>query len=135
MSLRNAGVALLLMVLSASFSCSRPEFGVAPCEGTVSCNGTRLTSGVVYFSPLGTEGAPLAGKSGGGAVGPDGRFKVSTYAEGDGAVVGRHRVVWQAEEEHGAKTGPRCSREAFAEIEVPPGGILDLIVDLRDPGK
>ncbi len=77
----------------------------------------------------------MAGKSGGGVVGPDGRFEVSTYAEGDGAVVGRHRVVWQAEDEHATRSGPRCSRTAFAVIEVPQGGIRDLVVDLKEPGK
>jgi hypothetical protein len=126
---------LALVLLAPFVGCSKAEFEVAPCEGTVSCNGTRLVSGVVYFTPMGTEGKPLAGKSGGGVVGSDGRFKVSTYAEGDGAVVGKHRVVWQAEEEHGGKAGPRCSRDAFAEVEVPAGGILDLVVDLKDPKK
>lgn len=126
-------IVLLLSVLA--LGCSSGDFPTAQVEGIVRCHGVQLTSGVVYFSPLGENGQPIAGKSGGGVVGPDGRFKVSTYSEGDGAVIGKHRVVWQAEDEHAARKGAACSREAFAEVEVPKGGVLDLIVDLQEPTK
>lgn len=127
-----AGLALSLVAI---MGCSNRDFPTAPVEGIAKCNGTVLTSGVVYFSPVGKDGQQLAGKSGGGVVGADGRFQVSTYFEGDGAVVGRHRVVWQAEDEHEGDPGTHCSREAYAEVEVPEGGVLDLIVDLKEPGQ
>ena len=125
---RRAGMVILMLMTG----CSGGDFEVAPVEGIVKCNGTLLTSGVVYFSPIGKPGEQIAGKSGGGVVGPDGRFRVSTYSDNDGAVVGRHRVVWQAEEEHGPKSGPSCSKNAFAEVEIPEGGVSDLIVDLKE---
>jgi hypothetical protein len=123
----------LLLILVLIVGCSGNDFPTARVEGTVRCNGVQLTSGVVYFAPLGTDGQPISGKSGGGVVGPDGKFTVSTYSEGDGAVVGRHRVVWQPEEEHAERNGAGCSREAYAEVEVPKGGVLDLVVDLQEP--
>ncbi len=126
-------MAMLAMMMLAG--CGGRAFDTAPVQGVVRCHGTLLTSGVVYFAPVGQEGEQLAGKSGGGVVGPDGRFEVSTYKEGDGAVVGKHRVVWQAEDEHADKSGPSCSRTAFAIVEVPSGGILDLVVDLQEPAN
>jgi hypothetical protein len=120
----------LLVAVLVTAGCSRGSFPTASVEGIVRCNGVQLTSGVVYFSPVAGDGKTIVGKSGGGVVSPDGRFTISTYTEGDGAVVGQHRVVWQAEEEHAERAGPACSREAFAIVEVPPEGVLDLEVNL-----
>ncbi len=120
--------------------CSSDQFGTVPVEGIVSYNGTVLTHGVVYFAPMGDpaaagDGGPvIVGKSAGGVVNDQGHFSLSTYEPGDGAVAGRHRVCWQAEEEHvEGKRPPGAPREAFAEVDIPPSGIKDLKVDLHMP--
>lgn len=130
---------LLVVAMSvvAVAGCRNDNFATAPVEGKVLCNGTPITSGVVYFQPLGEAGQVIAGKPAGGVVGADGRFLLSTYDEGDGAVIGRHRVSWQAEDENAGNRpgGGGCSREAFAEVEIPSGGTRDLVVDLTLPSR
>ncbi|MGC1276037.1 MAG: hypothetical protein WBC44_20220 [Planctomycetaceae bacterium] len=94
-------VACLTGVLAG---CENSDFDVATTSGTVVCNGETVTMGTVTFTPVG-EG-DLLGKPAIGILGPDGRFVLSTYGDGDGAVVGKHRVNYLAP-------------EAFAEEEEP----------------
>ena len=55
-------------------------------KGKVSYKGKPLTKGSIVFEP--TD----AGKDAYGKIQPDGTFELTTYKEGDGAVVGTHRV-------------------------------------------
>lgn len=58
--------------------------------GKVTFDGKPVTSGSLTFAPAaGTEGKPAAG-----AVKADGSYTLSTYAAEDGAVVGRHKVIY-----------------------------------------
>ncbi|MCU0981543.1 MAG: hypothetical protein MUF25_20525 [Pirellulaceae bacterium] len=62
----------------------------AKVTGKVTHDGQPVTSGNLTFAPVsGTVGKPAAGK-----VKSDGSYVLSTYAAEDGAVVGRHRVVF-----------------------------------------
>lgn len=55
-------------------------------SGTVTVDGKPVTQGTIMF-------VPADGKAAIGAIGPDGRFTLTTYSDGDGALVGPHKVT------------------------------------------
>lgn len=59
----------------------------APAGGTVTYNGKPIDHGAITLHPLG-EGNPAVG-----AIDANGNFELSTYARGDGAVLGQHKVT------------------------------------------
>jgi len=83
MILRISCIAAVLMGSVAG--CGSDRLPVAPVTGTVSYGGKPLEFGSVMFQP--DEGPP-----GRGTIQPDGTFTLSTYSEGDGAVIGHHKV-------------------------------------------
>lgn len=122
--------ALLVVGLSG---CSGERFQPVPVSGTISCGGKTLVSGIVFFTPLEKDEKGISGKSAGGRVSPEGKFVLSTYGNNDGAMPGRHRVVWVPEDDtpEAPKQKVSCAPESFAEVEIPEDGILDLAVDLQ----
>lgn len=58
---------------------------VVPVEGKVLYNGEPLPYGNISFQPT-------SGQAAGGLINPDGTFRMSTFAEYDGAIVGSHKV-------------------------------------------
>ncbi len=106
-----------LSVLLAGCGGGKP---VAPGEGTATLNGTPVTSGFVGFTPIATSEEKLPGKPATGAIGSDGHFVLSTYEQGDGAVIGRHRVAVtpQGEEDAAALRGVELPEN---ELEVKEG--------------
>lgn len=76
--------------------CGGSEFDVAKASGEVVADGQPMMMGTVMFTPVGDSG--LTGKPAVGQVKPDGTFVLSTYASGDGAVVGKHRVSYSPPE-------------------------------------
>lgn len=82
-----------LICLCACFTgCGRQnDFRTTPVQGVVTCNGIPVTSGTIVFSPVATQGV-ITGQPGAGPIGPDGAFKLTTYQDGDGAIIGTHSV-------------------------------------------
>ncbi|HUQ72287.1 MAG TPA: hypothetical protein VM165_22365 [Planctomycetaceae bacterium] len=74
--------------------CGGGEFETAPVRGTVSCEGTPVTSGTITFSPIAEGAVDKPGKPGMGKIGSDGTFVLTTYKEGDGAIIGMHEVFY-----------------------------------------
>ena len=66
----------------------------APVSGKVTCNGQPITEGYVLFTPILDASADpkKSGKSAYGTIQPDGTYTLTTYEEGDGALLGRHEV-------------------------------------------
>lgn len=64
---------------------------LAPVDGMVRLNGEPLTRGIVTFTPE-------AGRSASGTINSDGTFRLGTYDERDGALVGTHGVSITATE-------------------------------------
>ncbi|UUO07851.1 hypothetical protein M4951_05940 [Blastopirellula sp. J2-11] len=83
--------ALLPLALLAA-GCSKSEFEVTGVEGVCVCNGTPIQAGWIQFSPIAVDAKKMPGKSAIGEIQEDGTFRLSTYAKGDGAVVGKHRI-------------------------------------------
>jgi hypothetical protein len=68
------------------------EFPTAPVTGRVVCEGQPVPHVMVFFEPLPGDKSSLVGKQGFAFADAEGHFRLSSYGEQDGAVVGRHRV-------------------------------------------
>ena len=95
------------------------QLATAPVHGTVTLDGDPLKMGVVIFAP--TNGRPAKAK-----IQADGTYKLGTYDDEDGAILGEHRVAIQARpvvqnESKGAplvpKFGPSFIPEHYADQE------------------
>ncbi|MEQ8847725.1 hypothetical protein [Botrimarina sp.] len=130
--------------MSAIVGCeSGPE--IAPVSGRVLLDGEPLPFGFVRFHPV--SGQPAQGE-----IGSDGGFTMSTVSPGDGAPVGRHRVSVLCFEGHdparrNSSPGAEVSlgrpllpiaytRSGMSglEIEVPPEGLQDHVIELSSSG-
>jgi hypothetical protein len=69
------------------------EHGVASVAGTVTMDGKPVPDLVVTFTPQAAAGAANPGKSATGRTDAEGKFTMSTYEMGDGAIVGKHQVM------------------------------------------
>lgn len=79
-------VALAAAVLAvAGVGCGPRLPAVVPAEGIVLLNGKPLPGGFVRLVPTASRVAT-------GAIGPDGRFTLGTFAAADGCVLGTHGV-------------------------------------------
>lgn len=71
------------------------EYETVPVSGVVTCEGKPIANATVNFTPLADQGR-AAGRRGRVALGmtdKDGRFKLTTYENDDGAIVGKHKVT------------------------------------------
>jgi hypothetical protein len=73
-------------------------------SGTVTYKGQPVTKGLVTFVPAGGAGAQT-GQSATGEIQEDGSFTLSTFEDGDGAVLGEHIVAVQSREQDPALEG------------------------------
>lgn len=92
-------------------------------------DGKPIESGRIVFGPLDVNEEGLSGKAARGNI-ENGKFELTTYNRGDGAVVGRHRVAlreltsldeelareYDLPPKHGCKISPE-----FEEVEVKSG--------------
>ncbi len=74
------------LILTVISGCGSDRLSTAPVEGKVFYEGEPLKFGGVIFQP--EKGGPLAR----GQIQPDGTFRLSTYGDGDGTVLGKHFV-------------------------------------------
>ncbi len=81
----------------------------APISGRVTYRGQPVVSGQIVFypEPFGT------GRQAIGAIGPDGRYTLTTFDTGDGAVLGRHRVTIKSLR---VSAGPPSAEEAAEQM-------------------
>lgn len=85
--------AAIALVTVATVGCRRgPQ--VVPVSGVVEVDGTPLTSGAITV-------VPEHGRAATGTIGKDGRFTLTTFVPGDGALLGRHRVAVTAHQDLG----------------------------------
>lgn len=76
---------------------SSDNLATASVSGKVSRMGQPVSGGSVTFNPQ--RAADSKGPSGKPAAGPvqaDGSFELSTYGSGDGAIIGKHQVIYTA---------------------------------------
>lgn len=86
---QNTLFVVALALFSSSFlGCGDGHAGRVPVGGTVTVDGTQLVHGSVTFMPTGSEG-----KAGGGSIGADGRFQISSVNPNDGLIRGKYKVI------------------------------------------
>src|SRR5262245_59804194 len=90
---RSRFAAQVLVVTAFAAACSRGGRPVGQVTGVVTFGGKPVPPGTVMFVPV--ESGPPAYRD----IGPDGRYQLSTYTPGDGAVVGTHKVMITALEQ------------------------------------
>lgn len=81
-----------ILVVGALFAgCSDGRPKRVPVSGQILIDGQPLTHGFIRFAA--TDQRPSSGQ-----IGPDGRFTLTCYETGDGAVLGSHQVMIMAQE-------------------------------------
>ena len=81
-------VAASIVVLAYVQGCGRGLPDRGKVTGKVTYNGAPLTAGTVNFTPQDNTLRAAAGK-----INADGTYTLTTFDEGDGAIVGKHRVA------------------------------------------
>jgi len=93
MKRRYLAAAALVLALGALAGCSRGGRSVGHVSGVVTYAGKPVPTGTVMFVPV-ESGPPSYGN-----IGPDGHYELSTYCPGDGATIGKHKVMITALEQ------------------------------------
>lgn len=117
-------LALFLALLSCSLTgcgSSRKTPDTYPVTGTVTYRGSPLPEVNVIFHPD-------KGRQAMGTTGPDGRFSLSTFKSGDGAVPGHHRVAVTS----AATSGPMPGSPEYRQAKPGP---LPFPLRYRDPAR
>lgn len=85
-------------VLTVSVAgCGGGAFEVVPAGGSVQFNGAPVSAGSITMVPVAAAGAE-PGKPAKAELRSDGTFELSTYGQFDGAIPGRHRVIYEGPE-------------------------------------
>jgi hypothetical protein len=74
-----------LLGLALAAGCASGDLPTAVVTGKVTYDGKPVPNGTVLF-------VPAAGPPATGEIQPDGSYRMTTYANGDGAVLGKHQV-------------------------------------------
>lgn len=132
---------LLLVPLLLAVGCFGSD-KIVPVSGVVTLDGQPLSGAVVGFEPIAQEGALEAGYGSYAKTDNEGRYALRHLQEGDGALVGQHRVsvstVVGKEGPNGEILGltkervpSRYNNNTELVIEVPPGGTDEANLELR----
>lgn len=82
--------ASICLILLAAIGCGSDQLRVYPVSGKVSFAGKPMEGGgAIALIP--TDGQN--GKAAGGVIDEEGNYTLSTYAEGDGSIPGKFRVI------------------------------------------
>jgi hypothetical protein len=110
--------------------CGQSEFKVAPLRGTVMCKGHPVSEGLVQVAPVRT-GSALSGKTGTAEIRPDGSFVLTTYSQGDGAVIGKCRITAGPND---PKLPWPCKLKEPIDFEIQPG-VSNVVIEVLENGK
>jgi hypothetical protein len=114
------------------------QLPTAPVSGTLAYEGKPVAKGTIHFHPK--VGPPAS------AIVKDGKFTLTTYKDGDGAVVGKHRVAIEVVEEVPTKDGDTTTKSVIPkkysspdssgiELDIPAGGRSNLQFDVQESGS
>ena len=117
--LGRGAVAVGLALLALSWSGCESRTPTGKVSGKVSLQGQPVTGGSVTFVPIAQSGT-TAGRPAIGPIQPDGTFTLSTYAQGDGAIIGRHRVMFSAPTGKQEEAGKHAEGQASAPAPADP---------------
>jgi hypothetical protein len=97
------------------------EYETTPVSGVVTCQGKPVSNAFVNFTPL-PDANRATGQRGRPALGltdSEGRFTLTTYNDGDGAIVGKHTVTVGLDvDESSGKTAAFACQNSSQEVNV-----------------
>jgi hypothetical protein len=110
------------------------ELPTVSAAGTVTYQGKPVAKGGIQFQP--EKGRPASGMI------ADGKFTLTTYQDGDGAVAGKHKVAVSVTEDVKTKDGDTNVKYLIPEkyaspetskivVEIPAGGNKDIKIDIK----
>ncbi len=110
------------------------ELPTVAASGTVTYKDKPVEKGTIHFQPR--KGRPASGVIDGG------KFSLSTYQPGDGAVVGKHDIAVEVTEEVKMKDGDTGVKYLIPEkysnhlksginVDIPPGGDKNIQINLK----
>jgi hypothetical protein len=110
--------------------CNSDGMNKAPVSGKVLANGQPVTEGSLLFAPQAADGGADAGIPALGKVQQDGTFTLGTSGTSDGAVIGKHQVIYNpprqdAPDWDGYGTPPAVKVSPFAGL-VPKQAIIEV---------
>jgi hypothetical protein len=113
-----------IALLITSWGCADGSLPTGRVSGKVTFDGQPVTSGSITFAPTsGTVGKPAIG-----AVNADGSYTLSTYAAGDGAAIGHHKVIYTpgggSESQEQAPLPEPGQHDEAKPVEVPFSGLV-----------
>lgn len=115
------------------------EFPTAKAIGVVMCQGQPVPHAQIIFAPIADGNAMDAGKSGYAVADSEGKFVLTTYSNGDGAVVGKHNVIVdspKAEEHPDFECDCETdARKNIMEVEVKEEGENNFTINLPEKPK
>lgn len=97
-----------------------PGADLGRVSGVVRIDGQPYPGGKVIFTPVGSPGSNLSGQPALGKLGPDGRYELSTFGHGEGALIGDHTVsLFRAPND--SETRPDLSKLSFKRFNMRDG--------------
>lgn len=139
-----AAVVVAVCCLVPLAGCGRKAVApTAAAAGVLTCDGKPLPGMNLTFTPV-------AGRSATGTTDAEGRFSLSTFKRGDGAVPGKHRVTLSSPSTDEPMPGTpeaaawkpaalRFAKKYAApgttdlEVEIPAGGNTAIVLDVEGP--
>ena len=97
----------------------------APVSGTITRNGQAVTSGRVLLLPRG------GGKQAIGTIADDGKFTVTTFSSGDGALIGNHHAVVLKATSSNSDDSFSYESSKDADLQVKPDGPNEFTIELE----
>lgn len=108
------------------------HYEVVPVSGVLTCQGKPVSNATVNFTPV-ADPSRKGGQTGRQALGTTdeaGHFKLTTYENYDGAMVGRHVVTVSAGFDESKGEMPKFPCEASSKEVTVEAGMDDIKVDL-----
>lgn len=110
---------LVWVACVAAVGCSNQP-PVAPVRGIVKMDGKPLPGGRVMFQPIASGEKKIVGQVAIGQIQKDGSFVLTTYEDGDGALIGAHHPVVM---ENRQEDDPNAARPTVAGPKI---GVISL---------
>jgi hypothetical protein len=129
------GGLLLSLIAAGCGGSDQPE--IATVNGRVTLDGKPLPRGTVYFMPDNSKGTQ--GPMSMGEIGEDGRYKITSAGEREGAVIGFHQVRIEArrkpkdfrDTEPPSLIPQRYDNPATSELTAEVKAGIDNVIDLK----
>jgi hypothetical protein len=95
---------------------------MASAGGSVIVAGKPYPGGKIVFAPVAKDESGKAGRAAVSLLDNEGRFALTTYQAGDGAIVGEHVVtLFRAEDDR--KSRPDLAKLDFSRVSLPTGRV------------